>query len=273
MHRYKLALIPLALAAFSATTASAQSFDWSGPYVGLNAGGLTDGRIRFDETTGELPNNTNALDQGLRPVETDLDTSGFIGGAQIGYNRQFEGSGASFVLGVEADIAYVDSDETETLSNTTLIGPLGTPSTVPVTRINEYSGGLDYLGTVRARAGVAFDRLLVYGTGGMAYGRVKREVIFYGPNAPTEPYFAGSEADVQTGWTAGAGVEYALGSDTMFNVFNSQAVTLRAEYLHYDLGDTELDYPGVNGGATIGGYTSRVSTKGDLVRAGLNFKF
>lgn len=273
MNTIKLAALTAAVLTFSTTAAFAAeppSFDWTGPYAGVSLGGVFNGETKFDRTTGALPNNTNALTQGLRPTNYTVDDSGFTAGAQIGYNQLL---GGNVIIGVEADLSYTDLDKTDTLSNTTMIGPLGAPSAVPVTRINQYSGGLDYLGTVRGRLGYAFDRFMVYGTGGLAFGRVDRQIIFYGPNAPTEPYFMGSENGTKTGYTYGAGLEYAAATDTMFNPFHSSAVTFRVEYLHYDLGDDTLNFPGVNGGATIGGYTARVRTEGDVVRAGVNYRF
>jgi len=253
----------------SASAQDADTFDWSGPYVGINAGAAINGDTRFDRTTGDLPNNINALNSGLRPIANTVEDKGFTGGAQIGYNLNRRG----VLLGVEADIAYTDLDRTETLSNTTNIGPLGTPSAAPVTRINEYRGKLDYLGTARARLGFTFDKLLVYGTGGLAYGRINQQTIYYGPNAGDTPFFAGRNKKTDLGWAYGGGVEFAMPTDSFLNVFNSSAVTVKAEYLHYDLGTRNLRFPGVNGGATIGGYDSRVRTDGDLVRAGINYKF
>jgi outer membrane immunogenic protein len=267
--RSALAISVGLFASASATAQTAPTFDWSGPYVGLNAGGVFNGKTKFDRTTGDLPNNTNALTTGLRPIENTIDDSGVTGGAQVGYNYGL----GNFVVGAEADIAYTDLSRTETLSNTANIGPLGVPSTTPFTRVNQYRGKLDYLGTVRGRAGFAFDRVLVYGTGGLAYGRVTQETIYFGPNANDTPFFEGRNKKTRTGYVFGGGAEFALPTDSFLNVFGSSAVTLRAEYLHYDLGNQNLRFPGVNGGATIGGYDSRVQTRGDLVRAAISYKF
>jgi outer membrane immunogenic protein len=272
MFKAKLFAAACCAAALCAGAAGAQTagaYDWTGPYVGLHAGGI-DGETKFDRTTGFLSNNTNALQTGLRPTADTAKDRGFTGGGQVGYNFA---TGGGLVLGVEADIAYTDVKKTDVLSNTTNFGPLGVPSATPFTRVNQYRGELDYLGTVRGRLGWAFDRLLVYGTGGLAYGHVKQEVTFFGPNAPTTPFFQGDENGAKTGWAYGGGVEYAAPTDSMFNVFNASAVTLRAEYMHYDLGRDTLTFPGVNGGSEIGGYNARVRTDGDLVRLGVNYKF
>ena len=130
-------------------------FTWTGFYVGVNAGygwnandSITVGGIRFD------------LD----------DEGGFVGGAQAGYNYQI----GSFVVGLEGDIQYADfggDDRFDFDGDGILDDDFNTS---------------DWFGTVRARAGVAFDRALIYATGGFAF------------------------ADNATGWTVGGGLEYAF---------------------------------------------------------------
>jgi outer membrane immunogenic protein len=251
---------------------TAPVYSWTGGYFGVNAGYAFDADTRFSNTIGSLPNNNAALAAGLRPFGTKVGSDGFTGGGQIGYNYQF-GVGTGVVLGVEADAAYTDLRSFQTLSNTTNFGPLVTPVPGLVTRINDYRGGLDFLGTVRGRIGYAFDRFLVYGTGGFAYGAVNNEVTFSIPGGTT-PFFQGRQDGIQAGYAYGGGVEYAVASDNFlnrFNIFNSSAVTVKFEYLHYDLGNHLIAIPGVNGGP--GNYTANVRNDGDIVRAGMNFKF
>jgi outer membrane immunogenic protein len=130
-------------------------FTWTGFYVGVNAGygwnandSITVGGVRFD------------LD----------DEGGFVGGAQAGYNYQI----GSFVVGLEGDIQYADfgGDDRFDFDNDGLL--------------DDDFNNSDWFGTVRARAGVAFDRALIYATGGFAF------------------------ADDATGWTVGGGLEYAF---------------------------------------------------------------
>ncbi len=284
MKRYLLASTALIAFTASATAAdlrarpytkappmAAPIFTWTGGYFGVNAG-YVDGSTRFSDTVGDLPNNNAALAAGLRPFGTRVRDNGFTGGGQIGYNYQF-GAGMGLVLGIEADAAYTDLNRVQTLSNTTNFGPLVTPGAPLTTRVNEYRGGLDFLGTVRGRIGYAFDRFMIYGTGGFAYGGVDNQVTFFIPNGTT-PFFQGGQSGIQTGYAYGGGFEYAVSPDSFFNrlnLFNSSAVTVKFEYLHYDLGDSRIAIPGVNGGP--GNYSARVRNDGDLVRAGLNFKF
>ena len=245
-------------------------FTWTGAYFGINAGYAFNGDTRFDRAVGDLANNNAALAVGLRPTNVRVRNDGFTGGGQIGYNYQF-GLGSGIVIGIEADAAYTDLDRTVTLSNTTNFGPLVVPGAAPVTRVNQYRGSLDFLGTVRGRVGYAFDRFLVYGTGGFAYGGVNNRVTYFAPNNAALPFFNGRQNDIETGYAYGGGVEYALPVDSFLNFFRSSAVTVKVEYLHYELGDRRVRIPGVNGGP--GNYSARFRNEGDIVRAGLNYKF
>lgn len=141
------------------------------------------------------------------------DIDGFVGGIQAGYNWQ----GASpLVLGLEADLQY--------------------------SNVKSSVFTLDYFGTLRARAGFAFDQFLVYGTGGFAYGGGEYEVGGL------------TDDNTHTGWTLGFGGEYAV----------SNNVTLRAEYLYLDMGSET--YNTVSGPIDVGLTTN-------MLRAGVNYKF
>ena len=275
----------LAVAAHAQTPADGGTlppFSWTGPYFGINGGDDIRGGTVFDQTTGALANNQTALNLGLRRGSDSVHTTGIVGGAQIGYNVELgsapglEAFGGGLVMGLEADADYTDIRRTDTLSNTTNYGPLGIPGTTPTTRVDQFQGELRYLGTVRGRLGVAYRTALIYGTGGVAYGDVLRHLTYYGPNATTTPYFFGTQDGVKWGYAYGGGVELAVPTHTFlsrFNVFHASGATLKVEYLHYDLGPDTIIANGVNGGAGLGAYTTRVRTDGDLVRAGLNYKF
>jgi outer membrane immunogenic protein len=282
MHSLKtIALLSAAIVAVGATTAYAQDaapdappeaaaeFSWTGPYVGVNGGYALNGQTQFDRTTGDLPNNTNALATNLRPGAHLIGNDGFTLGGQIGYNYD----GGRVVIGLEADAAYTDIKQTDTLATTEFVGPLGVPSTTPVTRLSQYRGSLDYLGTVRGRIGLKMNQFLLYGTGGLAYGRVRQEITFYGPNSPSTPFFAGQENGIRVGYAVGGGVEVAVPTNSFVNVLHSSALTFRVEYLRYDLGRYNLRFPGVNGGSEIGGYSAQARTYGDIVRGGINYRF
>lgn len=102
----------------------------------------------------------------------------------------------------------------------------------------------DWLGTVRGRAGYAWDRVLFYGTGGVAFGNLQAA-------AGALPF----SSSTQIGWTAGAGVEVAL----------SPNWTAKVEYLYVDLGNQSC------GLANCGALTT-VSLTENVIRAGVNLK-
>lgn len=223
-----------------------QAYSWTGFYVGVNAGyGFGDSDV---DTIGLAAGNIANVALNRRPGSVSFDRDGFIGGAQIGYNRQF----GSFVAGIEADIQYTDLNGSETFVST-------------LNDRSVFNSEIEYLGTVRGRLGVAFDRFLVYATGGLAYGEVKSGADFFSNAAGAPLQFVGGKSGVETGWVVGGGVEYAL-------PFMSNALTLKLEYLYYDLGDRDVFLPAIPG-VGAGAYSSKFETNGSIVRAGLNFKF
>ena len=246
-------------------------FTWTGFYIGGNVGYYfndnptitTTGNNGNGVTAGTLF-NTNA---NIRRNSLRQEADGFTGGGQIGYNVQL----GNIVLGVEADAAYMAYDRTSTVQ--------GVIPAAAGFALSTYRTRLDYLGTVRGRLGYAFDRLLVYGTGGFAYGDVQTSQLFYAPGTGQGVLqFAGRHSGMETGWVAGGGVEYAIPTER-YTIF-SNAVTVKAEALYYDLGRQNLLVPGVvpvaipGSGVTTGtSYTSRQDMNGVVVRAGLNFKF
>ncbi len=146
--------LPIRSAPPAPIVAAVPVFTWTGFYVGVNAGY---GWVSDDRIVDPVFGFTGGDDEG-----------GFVGGGQIGYNYQI----GSFVVGLETDIQYADLG-TRYRFNAAIPG-------------YEEDDSDDWFGTVRARAGVAFDRALIYATGGFAY------------------------ADDATGWTVGGGLEYAF---------------------------------------------------------------
>ena len=146
-----------------------------------------------------------------------VSPSGFNGGGQLGFNYQMPGG---IVLGVETDLSLSGMSDT--------VGGV------------RYDVG--YLGSLRGRVGVAADRVLFYGTGGLGYGRGELAI--------------GGLANRQThwGWALGAGVEAMV----------TPQVSARVEYLYMNLGSET--YASVLGPVNVG-LTS------NLLRAGVNYKF
>jgi outer membrane immunogenic protein len=227
------------------------AFSWTGFYVGANAGYAF--QAEGDATTVGTTGFLGLVPAGIAPGRLKVGGDGFIGGAQVGYNWQLN----QFVLGVEADIQGLDNKRQSTFIGNPVLGTqLATTA----------SSELSYLGTVRARIGfVPLERWLVYATAGLAYGEVKSSAGVSGVQAPVLNW-AGNRSDVQVGYTVGGGVEYALANNW----------TVKAEYLYYDLGkETIRTIPNAAAAATVPGvaYDARVETKGQIVRAGINYKF
>ena len=227
-------------------------FTWTGFYVGGNAGygwGSSDTEFR------PLPDAPSFFD--LKPTTLDPDPDGFIGGGQVGYNYQWNW----LVLGAEADFQGADIEGHEHLFN--FPDTTGTGNG-PDTFLFAHER-VQWLGTVRGRIGIApICRLLIYGTGGFAYGNVDYSAnTNFGNDESTYPV---NFTETRTGWTAGGGLEYAINNHW----------TVRAEYLHYDLGDESRTGTGFTAGVPDGppfAVRYNFDTSGDIVRGGLNFKF
>ncbi|KIZ34026.1 MULTISPECIES: outer membrane beta-barrel protein [Rhodopseudomonas] len=150
-------------------------YDWTGFYIGVNAG-VGIGRNR---TSHSLNNDT-----------LYINPQGGFGGGQIGYNWQTNSMLGPIVYGVEADFQGAG------LSDDSV-------SVLPATQYNQKS---DWFGTVRGRIGLATGPVLSYFTGGYAYGNLKTTVNEGG-------IAAFSDSKTVTGWTIGSGVEAALGGN------------------------------------------------------------
>jgi outer membrane immunogenic protein len=207
-----------------------------------------------------------------------VNSRGFIGGGQIGYNHQFD----KFVLGIEADIQGTSVSGSG--YGTTAEPIVGFPGNTAQTTLS-VSNRLDYLGTLRGRIGFTITpTLLLYGTGGLAYGGVDSKTdinqALAGPATLTVnvPYSSDSNfSGVRFGWTAGAGLAWML----------SPQWSVKLEYLYYDLGSANyggvlnnIVGPGPPGNLVpVGGVFYSLGTAastrldGNIVRVGLNYQF
>jgi len=181
-------------------------FTWTGFYVGAQVGaGWTK-----DKVSDFAANNGALLGTG------NLDKSGIVGGLHAGYNMQT----GSIVYGLEADL------ELSGLSKTS--GALFAGNAL-VGGVYSFSQKIDWQGSVRGRLGYASGPALFYVTGGLAFANVK-----YGYSNPINfantafAVGAGSYSfsSVRTGWTLGAGLEYAFNNNW----------SARIEYRYTDFG-------------------------------------
>jgi outer membrane immunogenic protein len=194
---------------------------WTGVYAGLNLGGGWQSQSSSNVWWG---NNSNS--------------GGVVGGGQIGYNYQFS---PWLVVGVETDFQG------------TSIGGKGANNNWAVAwgGWGGSTASINWFGTVRGRLGVTFPgmpTLLIYGTGGFAYADVQRNLWWNNNSA------------VQTGWTAGGGVEWMFMPNW----------SAKVEYLYTDVSGSNQNW-GWNPGIGLNNVNNH--TRFNTVRAGVNYHF
>ncbi len=179
-----------------------------------------------------------------------FDNPAFTVGGQAGYNYQ----AGNFVYGLETDFNYNSTDDSGTGILGAFIAPLGGSHIVYT--VNQQ---IDYFGTLRGRLGFTpADRLLLYVTGGLAYGHVSSSTNLSIPSFS----ISASSSEMQVGWAVGTGGEYAL--------TNNWSVKL--EYLYIDLGS--MSYPvGSAFAVPASTVTTTINTAQNVIRVGLNYKF
>jgi outer membrane immunogenic protein len=215
-------------------------YDWGGGYVGIN-GGYATGQSEW----GGDPLNPSGLGS-----TGNFHVNGGLVGATIGVSGQW----GAWVFGVEGDFDWQGiSGSSGSAFCTSIFASPNPGSTAAGLSCKTAS---NWLGTVRARAGYAWDRVLVYGTAGGAGANV--ETALAGLPYQGNPVF---------GWTAGAGVEVAL----------AEHWTFKAEYLFVDLGNVTCNH-GYSCGYDAAGATPvngnySVKLNENIFRVGLNFKF
>jgi outer membrane immunogenic protein len=216
------------------TPAPTPAYGWTGFYVGIN-GGFGGDEFKYPFTVGAVP----ALGLGATTGTSTLHSSGFLGGVQAGYNWQVS---PAWLIGAETDFDAADIDSSATTSTNTFSGSIGTK--------------LDWFGTVRGRVGVLVTpATLLYGTGGWAYGHAtsSANITAFGLGA------VASTGHVRNGWTAGAGLEYAI----------TPSVSFKTEYLFLALG-TDVIASGALAGVP---FSLSEKTTVHTVKAGLNLRF
>jgi outer membrane immunogenic protein len=235
----KVILTAAALAAMSQLAAAGDrlgksapyAVSWTGFYVGANAGyGWARASTTITSTSGAAS------------LSNSGDLNAFIGGGQIGYNWQ----ASNVVLGLEADFQASPQKQTSTVS-------CGVGCTLTET------SGVDWFGTARGRIGYAFDRFMVYGTGGAAWTRVSNNLVGNaGGGSANNLSLSGSEV----GWTLGGGAEWMM----------LDRWSAKLEYLYIRTSNLTGtgNLPPFLGGAAV---TAAVTFNNSIVRVGLNYHF
>ncbi|MEJ0050639.1 MAG: outer membrane beta-barrel protein [Methylovirgula sp.] len=208
-------------------------FSWTGVYIG--------GQVGY-----EWGHTSVALDVPGGPA-TGFHDQGVVGGGHVGYNYEIGslggflpglgGTGGGIVVGIEGDVngaSYTGSDPA--LAGTILLRDR--------TEVDA---------SIRGRVGVAFDRVLIYGTGGAAFGSIRNSLD--APGLIGEAHETG-----RVGWTAGGGIEYAIDNNW----------SIRAEYRYTDYGHYDTTYTSF---PVVGPFSLRYHDTDNRVQAGFSYKF
>jgi outer membrane immunogenic protein len=232
--------------------------NWTGLYIGGNVGyGWDSGATGISALSTDptlAPALAAVLAAGSYPASLSSSAKGAIGGGQIGYNWQMP---SQWLIGIEADLqgSGIKGSASQTLSpaffDTTSTG---------VTK------SIDWFGTLRGRLGLlATPQVLLYGTGGLAYGQTKTSFTTTDLTIGCIPGASlcanGSSSSVRAGWTAGAGAEAMLGSNW----------SAKLEYLYVDLGRRSLSIPASTIPAIA--FNTSAQFREQIVRVGLNYHF
>ena len=208
-----------------APAVAAPAYDWSGFYVGV-FGGYGYGNHNLNNALGPA---------GFANFTANYSSQGGLGGIESGYNVQT----GNIVLGVEGDFAWFDIKGNDNFA-------LGSNDATD----------LRWGGTVRARGGIAVDRLLLFFTGGWAYGDLR--------HTNTDPALGVDQFDNhRSGLTAGAGIAYAI-TNNLIGKF---------EYRYYDFGTYSRGAVGSTGVTANGQLPYNVANTYSVVTLGLDYKF
>ena len=228
-------------------------YNWTGFYIGGNAG-------------GGFANSEHLDMDGFTAANTKFQEAFGTAGLGAGYNYQF----GHTVLGIEGDFNWANVDKTKDFANggaRFLDALVSSAAVAPLPNANTTRFQMDEFATLRARAGLALDRTLVYATAGLAFGHIKNTTLLGANDFSNQA----SEDKWKTGLAVGGGVEFAL----------TQNWTLRGEYLlmqfqnsHATITDVST---GLNNGLSSCGnlapcrmnYSESIQT----ARVGVNYKF
>jgi outer membrane immunogenic protein len=245
---------------------------WTGFYVGIN-GGFAWGNSSVPFTANDPAALAGTCGGGGAPKgqcisAVDFRRDGAVAGGQFGFNWQVN---SHWLVGAEADYQWSNLDGS--VSSSFRLGNVGATNMVASQTVESF-------GTIRARAGVVLaPPLLLYGTGGLAFGQVRENlsvpaVATKGLTAGGFSYactigtacFAGSASQTLFGWSAGAGAEYAITSNLIF----------RTELLYVHLASPTVTATAT---AVAAGTTPASIAAGfspvyfAVMRAGLNYRF
>lgn len=213
--------------------------DWSGLYVGAHVGyGQGDASTKDDLKDWCVPGDTACIKKFVGPFNFDVD--GAFGGGTIGYNYQI----GSLLLGVEADLGYLNIEGTKKISSS-----VGSPKY----QLLEVEGG--FYALLGGRVGFISGNALFYGKGGYVYWDADAT------QTTTTPGFTTHGTGALDGYAVGGGVEYGLG----------QGWSVKGEYLRMGFNEADGNQTRDDDGYTFGNHTKIDSI--DTFKAGINYRF
>lgn len=225
---------------FSSAAADAEKSN--DPWTGFYVGGVV-GYGWADTTINSFNSNTNKFE-----LKYDNNPKGVFGGGVVGYNYVLPTS-YPLIIGLEGDISGTDQNET------TLQPKPSDPQSAATLKQE-----LDYFATIRGRIGTPIQSFFPYVTGGVAFTRLsaKNTQVSCGPGGCGTTSLGTTEnlSASQTGWVAGAGVEYDL----------SSRLSTKLEYQHMDFGEYNFH-------ASVFPRYGSESLKDDTIRLGINYHF
>jgi outer membrane immunogenic protein len=240
-----------------AISGAASAQDWHGFYLGVNGG--------YAWTSMDIATSTvfdpagyfasSSVDQINADGKANVKPPSFTGGATVGINF---GKGG-LLFGLEGDWNYLNAKEMRSVT-TTYSCCIGSTYTLSQT------ASAENFATARLRLGIAKPTTLLYITGGAAFANMKMSEDFtdtFGPAAQS-----GSHSEMRTGWTAGAGIEKAVGATGNWSV--------KLEYLYADLGT--MTFQGgelADDGDPVpeNPFTNTMKLTMNVARIGLNYRF
>jgi outer membrane immunogenic protein len=220
--------------AYKAAPMAQSVYNWTGFYLGGTAGG---GIANSDHTSPDFSIPDAKFNESFGTV-----------GLTAGYNWQF----GHTVLGIEGDYNWANVDKTKNLD---LGGNIDGDFVSSRFRMSEFA-------TVRGRAGLAFDRTLIYATAGAAFAHIRNTTTFSDPEAGAT---VASEDKWKTGLAVGAGLEFAL----------TQNWTLKGEYMLMQFQNSDADLLNPASGLSCNTANCRMnySESIQVARIGVNYKF
>jgi len=216
--------------------------DWCGWYVGIDGGGA------WSRSRDVFVNETFAGAPFFNGTFGSINPTGGFGGGEFGYNWQ----NGAWLLGFETDLQGASIRDSQAATISPYLGGVSSISIATSER-------LDWFGTVRARLGWVAGPVLLYATGGLAYGDVRYSVNM----ADSFGFSASAVADsLRAGYAAGGGLEYKF----------APKWSAKVEYQYINLGRTTVSAPEFVGGVvTAFAVSNTMKFDYQTLRVGINY--